>query len=87
MTFAREVRAPQLEDGANGGTGLGSMDAAINEVTSLFHTQLQGFAVQGLDNSHMDARGKFDSQLVRYHQARLCQSMGNDTTSVTAARR
>ncbi len=35
--FHEEVRALRSETGANGGTGLASTDAAINEVVSLFH--------------------------------------------------
>jgi hypothetical protein len=43
------------------------MDAAVNEVMSLFHTQLQESMVQGLDDSQMDIRGELDFQVVRYH--------------------
>jgi hypothetical protein len=49
--FHEEVRALRSEDGANGGTGSASTDAAINKVVSLFHTQLQESAARGLDDS------------------------------------
>ena len=63
--FREEAPALRSEAGANGGTGSASTDAAINEVVSLFHTQSQESAAQGLDNSQMDARGELDFQLVQ----------------------
>lgn len=63
--FREEVRAMRLEAGANSGTGSASTDAAINEVVSLFRTQLQESAARGLDDSQMDARGELDFQLVK----------------------
>jgi len=63
--FREEVRAMRLEAGANGGAGSASTDAAINEVVSLFRTQLQESAARGLDDSQMDARGELDFQLVK----------------------
>ena len=63
--FREEVRAMRLEAGANGGAGSMSTDAAINEVVSLFRTQLQESAARGLDDSQMDARGELDFQLVK----------------------
>ena len=63
--FRDEVRAMRLEAGTNGGTGSASTDAAINEVVSLFRTQLQESAARGLDDSQVDARGELDFQLVK----------------------
>jgi len=63
--FREEVRAMRLEAGANSGAGSASTDAAINEVVSLFRTQLQESAARGLDDSQMDARGELDFQLVK----------------------
>ena len=63
--FREEVRALRSEAGANGGTGSASTDAAINEVVSLFRTQLQESAARGLDDSQVDARGELDFQLVK----------------------
>ena len=51
--------------GTNGGTGSASMDAAINEIVSLFHMQWQEFEARGLADSQMDARGELDFQLVK----------------------
>ncbi|KAI0043626.1 hypothetical protein FA95DRAFT_1563095 [Auriscalpium vulgare] len=42
-----------------------STEAMINEVVSLFRTQLQESAARGLDDSQMDARGELDFQLVK----------------------
>ncbi|KAH9919765.1 uncharacterized protein BXZ73DRAFT_80282 [Epithele typhae] len=42
-----------------------STDAQVKEVISLFRAQLQASAAQGLDNSHMDARGDLDFELLR----------------------
>ncbi|KAH9992519.1 hypothetical protein BJV74DRAFT_962454 [Russula compacta] len=63
--FREEVRALRLEAGANGGTASASTEKAINEVVSLFRTQLQESAARGLDDSQVDARGELDFQLVR----------------------
>ena len=63
--FREEVRALRLEAGANGGAGSASTEAAINEVVSLFRTQLQESAARGLDDSQVDARGELDFQLVK----------------------
>jgi hypothetical protein len=63
--FRKEVRALRLEAGANGGTGSASTEAAINEVVSLFRTQLQESAARGLDDSQVDARGELDFQLIK----------------------
>ena len=57
--------ALRSEAGANGGTGAASTDAAINEVVSLFRTQFQESAAQGLDDSQVDTRGELDFQLVK----------------------
>jgi len=59
------VWALRSEAGANGGTGAASTDAAINEVVSLFRTQFQESAAQGLDDSQVDTRGELDFQLVK----------------------
>jgi hypothetical protein len=63
--FRKEVRALRLEAGANGGAGSASTEAAINEVVSLFRTQLQESAARGLDDSQVDARGELDFQLIK----------------------
>ena len=63
--FREEVRALRLEAGANGGAASASTEAAMNEVVSLFRTQLQESAARGLDDSQVDARGELDFQLVR----------------------
>ncbi|KAI9451537.1 hypothetical protein F5148DRAFT_1290056 [Russula earlei] len=63
--FREEVRALRLEAGANGGAPSASTEAAINEVVSLFRTQLQESAARGLDDSEVDARGELDFQLVK----------------------
>jgi hypothetical protein len=63
--FREEVWALRSEAGANGGTGSASTDAGINEVVSLFCTQLQESAARGLDDSQMDTRGELDIQLVK----------------------
>ena len=63
--FRKEVRTLRLESNANGGTGSASTEAAINEVVSLFRTQLQESAARGLDDSQVDARGELDFQLVK----------------------
>ncbi|KAI0297544.1 hypothetical protein B0F90DRAFT_1912759 [Multifurca ochricompacta] len=63
--FREEVRALRLETGANGGTGLASTEAAINEVVTLFRAQLQESAARGLDDTQIDARGELDFQLVK----------------------
>ena len=55
----------RLGTGINGGAGSASTDAAIDEVVSLFYTQLQESAARGLDDSQMDARGELDFQLVK----------------------
>ena len=58
--FREKVRALQSEAGTNGGTGFASTDAAINKVVSPFRTQFQEYAVRGLDDNQVDARGKLD---------------------------
>ena len=63
--FRKEVRALRLEASANGGAGSASTEAAINEVVSLFRTQLQESAARGLDDSQVDARGELDFQLIK----------------------
>ena len=63
--FRKEVRALRLEAGANGGAGSASTEAAINELVSLFRTQLQESAARGLDDSQVDARGELDFQLIK----------------------
>jgi len=63
--FRKEVRALRLEAGANGGAGSATTEAAINEVVSLFRTQLQESAARGLDDSQVDARGELDFQLIK----------------------
>jgi hypothetical protein len=63
--FREEVRTLRLEAGAKGGAGSASTEAAINEVVSLFRTQLQESAARGLDDSQVDARGELDFQLVK----------------------
>ena len=40
-------------------------EAMINEVVSLFRTQLQESATRGLEESQMDARGELDFELLR----------------------
>ncbi|KZT24681.1 hypothetical protein NEOLEDRAFT_1093966 [Neolentinus lepideus HHB14362 ss-1] len=42
-----------------------STEAMINEVVTLFRTQLQESAVRDLENSQADARGELDFQLIR----------------------
>lgn len=42
-----------------------STEARINEVISLFRTQLQDSARRGLDDSQMDARGELDFELLK----------------------
>jgi hypothetical protein len=59
------VRTLRLEANSNGGAGSASTEAAINEVVSLFRTQLQESAARGLDDSQVDARGELDFQLVK----------------------
>ena len=63
--FRKEVRALRLEAGANGGSSSASAEVAINEVVSLFRTQLQESAARGLDDSQVDARGELDFQLIK----------------------
>ncbi|KAI0285532.1 hypothetical protein BC826DRAFT_119175 [Russula brevipes] len=63
--FREEVRALRLEAGARSGAASASTEAAINEVVSLFRTQLQESAARGLDDSQVDARGELDFQLVK----------------------
>lgn len=64
--FRKEVRALRLEAGAaNGGPGSASTEAAINDLVSLFRTQLQESAARGLDDSQVDARGELDFQLIK----------------------
>jgi hypothetical protein len=63
--FRKEVRALRLEARANGGAASASTEAAINEVVSLFRTQLQESAARGLDDSQVDARGELDFQLIK----------------------
>lgn len=50
---------------ADGGALNPKTEAMINEVVSLFRSQLQESASRGLDDSTMDARGELDFQLVR----------------------
>ncbi|KAJ7451127.1 hypothetical protein FB451DRAFT_1284789 [Mycena latifolia] len=42
-----------------------SAEAMITEVVQLFRSQLQDSAVRSLENSHMDARGEIDFELIR----------------------
>ena len=63
--FRKEVRTLRLEANANSGASSASTEAAINEVVSLFRTQLQESAARGLDDSQVDARGELDFQLVK----------------------
>ncbi len=63
--FRKEVRALRLEASANGAAASTSTETAINEVVSLFRTQLQESAARGLDDSQVDARGELDFQLIK----------------------
>ncbi|KAI0055919.1 hypothetical protein BV25DRAFT_1832763 [Artomyces pyxidatus] len=49
----------------SGGAMNPSTEAKINEVVSLFRTQLQESAAHGLEDSQADARGELDFQLIK----------------------